>query len=253
MLVIMLPPFIHILCGLVTHHRLVHFLRSHVVELLEVGLLLGLLLLLLILLVVRLLGLGLRQVLWVLSCLVMVMCLVMNLILDLLVRSFRVLSLLISFYYVPVYNLMLNSIRALCRLWLIAHHWLVHLLWSHLIKLLELRLFSTLDLYGRLFCFRLREVLLLFRVQLWRLSFLLISMMSLLFILLVWPLRVLPFLVGFNYVLIDYLVLLDKWILGRFRVITHHWLVHFLWPHISEFLQLSLSFILLLLFSFTLA
>lgn len=76
-MLVMFPPFIHILCGLVTHHGLVHFLRSHVIELLEVGLLLGLLLLMLLLLIVRLLGLGLGQVLKVLCCLVMVMCLVM--------------------------------------------------------------------------------------------------------------------------------------------------------------------------------
>ena len=232
----MLPPFIHILCRLITHHGLVHLLWSHVVELLEVGLLLGLLLLLL-LLVVRLLGLGLGQVLRVLCYLVMVMGnVMMSLMLVQLLWSLRVLSLLISSYYVSGYNLVLNSIRALCRLWLVTHHRLVHLLWSHLVKLLELRLFSSLDLYGRLFCLGLGVVLLLFRVQLWGLFFLLMSMMSLVLLLLVRSLRVLPLLVGFNYVLVDYLVLLGKWILSRFRVITHHWLVHLLRSHISEFL-----------------
>jgi len=124
---------------LITHHRFIHFLWFHIIKLFKIWLWSWLFLLLSFLFMFN----NLLLWFWMLLLFIIKLIIFLELLTFLFVAS-RMLDILIGFYNVCRWrlNFLINVIWMLCRLRIITHHWFIHFLWLHVIKLIKILLRS---------------------------------------------------------------------------------------------------------------
>lgn len=130
----------------VTHHWGIHFLRFHLIKLVKIGLFLMFLLLLLVMFI-RLVLFRWWFSMKLLNFLIFFLLLLLVLLLLLIMKFLRLLFILMRVNNIFLNNFSLEEVMMLLfrRLRFVAHHGFVHLLWFHVIELIEV-LFVLLSL-----------------------------------------------------------------------------------------------------------
>lgn len=179
---------------------------------------------------------------------------------------------LISINNVLLNDLSLKEIMMLTKLWLVAHHWLIHFLFSHIVKFIKLlfNLFFLLNillfllnilLFLFILFFFLIKMMLYFLFRWWLLfsnlsrhyliwfNIKLFWFIPYLVLINLWSLWMLLLLMGLDDVMmLLYLILFLKLlILATLWLVAHHWFIHLLWFHLVELVKLLLFFLYLCL------